>query len=169
MDEFRILISGSRKWRDAHTIYRALGEYLGADNVTLISGHCDRGADVICEAFALEHDWKLELHPADWNLYGKRAGIIRNISMVAANPDIALVFLKDNSKGAGHLANLAHTTGVKTLVFNEFDIENYIDRCGDCPGCDAAAKGIVAESICTAWRLYDPACEWDVVLDQGGV
>lgn len=163
---FRILISGSRNWSDQQTIYRALGEYAGAEHVVLLSGRCMQGADVICEAYALENDWEIEAYPADWKQFGKKAGPMRNAAMVAAGADIALIFIKDSSKGAGGCAMMAHRSGIKTVVYNEIDISQHIERCGDCPGCENAEKGIVGEFVCHSWRMYDLEQEWDVIFTK---
>lgn len=51
---------------------------------TLVSGHCPTGADRIAENIARGWDWTVELHAADWNRHGKRAGFLRNAEMVGA-------------------------------------------------------------------------------------
>lgn len=110
----RILVTGSRDWDDRATIYRALEEARGDtphDQMVLVEGGAT-GADSIALAYAESMDWGIEEHRAKWPVYGRRAGIIRNVEMVDAGADICLAFIKDNSPGATHCAGYAEATGI---------------------------------------------------------
>lgn len=114
---FRLLISGSRHWTDEATIAVILQQYLNEEDVVLVSGACPRGADRICEEFAAEVGWKVELHPADWDTYGTRAGFVRNADMVKLGADACVAFIKNQSKGATMLVDLARTAGMRVRIF----------------------------------------------------
>lgn len=115
----RILITGSRTWIDEVTINLALmdahAEYPGA---TMVSGGCPSGADGICE-LVWRMCWGLpvELHEADWQEHGKRAGFIRNAEMVNLGADLCLAFIKGGSRWATHTADLAEKAGIPTRRF----------------------------------------------------
>jgi hypothetical protein len=121
-DAFRVLITGSRDWTDREAIGQALIEsrdgYPREDTrrMLLVSGACPTGADRIAEEYARAWGWLIERHPAEWNLYGKRAGFARNAEMVNLGADVCLAFIKNQSKGASHTANLAKLAGIPTLV-----------------------------------------------------
>lgn len=105
----RILITGSRDWDNKGVISDALLPYEEDSTFvpTLVSGACKTGADVIAENIAEKWGWVVERHPANWNKYGKKAGMIRNDEMVKLGADICFAFIKDGSLGASMTANRA--------------------------------------------------------------
>lgn len=113
----RILITGSRDWTDAATIEAALLEFDKSWDVTLMSGACPTGADALCEEFAHAAGWKVEVYPADWDAYGKKAGFIRNAEMVNMGADVCIAFIKNESKGATMTRDLAMKAGIRTITY----------------------------------------------------
>lgn len=116
----RLLVTGSRDWDEPEIIQDALVKaFMATDQkITLVSGNCPTGADRIAEEFwTLNEMGELELHPAEWNKYGKRAGFVRNQYMVDSGIDLVLGFVKNNSRGASHTIRLAEQAGIKTVVF----------------------------------------------------
>lgn len=114
----RVLITGSRSWVDARTITNALAIYGVGD--TLVSGACPEGADAMAESAAAAFGMTLELHPAQWATYGRRAGFMRNAEMVALGADVCLAFIRDNSRGATHTAGLARAAGITVEAHYEW-------------------------------------------------
>lgn len=120
----RILVTGSRDWTDKRSIAKKLCLFIRPTDgqvVTLVSGNCPMGADFMAEEVARNLEWNVELHPANWELHGKRAGFIRNQEMVNAGADLCLAFIKNKSKGATMTANLSEEAGIKTHRFIEGD------------------------------------------------
>ena len=92
----RILVFGGRDFKDYKSLKRALYEALGDhgiyeySQVVIISGLA-RGADTLAKMFAKEFGCKYLGFLADWEQYGKAAGVIRNQQMLdEGNPDIAV-------------------------------------------------------------------------------
>lgn len=130
----RLLITGSRDWTDYARIEDELSKVVSAyistgdfGPHTLVSGACPTGADRMCEeawesfdAHAdIPEEFFLELHPADWDKYGKRAGFIRNSEMVKLGADHCLAFIRNDSKGAtmtARIAEAAHIPVTRVVV-----------------------------------------------------
>lgn len=73
--------------------------------LVFVSGGC-KGADLLGERYAKENDYALEIHPANWEKYGKAAGPIRNKKM-AEDCDYAICFWNGKSKGTKSMINYA--------------------------------------------------------------
>ena len=119
----RILITGSRSWDNIEYIRSAfisLADDYG-DGITLVSGACPTGADRLGEIVAAELGWNIQLYPADWNTYGKRAGFVRNSEMIDTEPDMVVGFVRNGSKGASMTVNLGKKKGLLTFVHNWTD------------------------------------------------
>lgn len=115
----RILVTGSRDWKDTKTIYRALDKYLYCGEVITVVHGAAQGADTIAGYWAFMTGQVEEKHPANWDKYGRRAGYVRNAEMVDSNPDVCLAFIKNNSRGATMCAELAEKAGIDVLYFRD--------------------------------------------------
>lgn len=96
----RILVCGSRDWKDAGSIRAAIFDQVNTwsydGDIELIHGDCPTGADSMVKAIAVEQEphYKVTPYPANWGKYGKPAGPIRNQAMVDSKPDLCLAFTK---------------------------------------------------------------------------
>jgi YspA, cpYpsA-related SLOG family len=140
---FRMLVTGSRSWKDPRPIEQAIYDMameaaqLGKDLV-VVHGAC-RGADRLAQSIVRRqraHGWRHiheEPHPADWNAaciercrpghrrprtngtdYCPAEGRYRNELMVGLGADVAFAFIKDQSPGATHCAEFAEAAGICT-------------------------------------------------------
>ncbi|ALF00932.1 hypothetical protein SEA_SERENITY_65 [Mycobacterium phage Serenity] len=121
----RVLITGSRVWKDRSLVWHALGIELqrSPNGLTVVHGGA-RGADDIADRWAWgmkQEGWHVlpELHRADWDRYGKRAGILRNIEMVKAGADICLAFPLGVSRGTRHCMAAAEKAGIPVINFGD--------------------------------------------------
>jgi len=85
------LITGDREWTDDALIHAALATLRPE---VIIEGEC-RGADLIARHAAERFDIEYDPRPADWDLYGRAAGPIRNQEMLDLRPDVCLAFHDD--------------------------------------------------------------------------
>lgn len=104
---FRVIIAGSREWTDYELLKKKCSFFLQnklADpgvQVVILSGHA-KGADLLGEKFAQENNLPVELYPAQWDKYGKRAGYLRNKDM-ADKGNAAIIFLSRSAQNKGSL------------------------------------------------------------------
>lgn len=113
----RILVTGSRDWKDRDAIRRALIEAardVPAGSVTVVHGAA-RGADSIADEVANGLGMQVEDHPvtpSDWRRVGKGAGHVRNAEMVRLGADVVLAFPLGESRGTRGCMQLATEAGL---------------------------------------------------------
>ena len=120
----RIIIAGSRNFNDYTKMLNTLDE-LGIhlintiDPVEIISGHAP-GADTLGEKFAKAYGYPLKIFPADWDIYGRAAGPIRNEQMAKyaseADRGMLVAFPVGESRGTRNMIKLAKQYGLEVEV-----------------------------------------------------
>lgn len=95
-----VIVAGGRDFSNYIMLVAWLDYYLihlNKEDLTIISGMA-RGADSLAVSYANERDIKVIRMPANWDLYGKRAGYIRNDEM-ANVADMLIAFWNGQSRG----------------------------------------------------------------------
>lgn len=111
----RVLVCGSRHFNDSKLLEEVLNGY---PITTVIEGEA-RGADTLSRIYAEHRGIPVERYPADWNLYGKRAGPIRNTAMLTkGKPDMCVAFRGPNSRGTQNMIDQAQKAGVETRIID---------------------------------------------------
>ena len=118
-NDLRIIVAGSRTFNDYDLLESTLSDYLKENNnVTIISGAA-KGADQLGERFARKYRYNLKYFPAQWDMYGKSAGPIRNRKMAeyaAEGHGILFAFWDGNSRGTKSMIELAKKYGLEVYV-----------------------------------------------------
>lgn len=116
----RVLIYGSRTWRDPEPI-KAFVDSLPVGTVVVHGAQRSRdpktgelyGADYFADLFAGKRGLDVEPHPAKWGSYGRRAGPIRNEEMAHANLTQARGFRSvGESRGTDDMTRRLEAAGV---------------------------------------------------------
>jgi len=110
----RIIICGDRYWRDTGIIEKYI-KALPKDTV-VIQGIC-RGADLIARHHALNQGLTVQDFRAEWELFGRGAGPMRNRRMLEeGKPDLVVAFHDyiDQSKGTKDMLKQAKEHGIPT-------------------------------------------------------
>lgn len=124
----RILICGSRGWRDPapieELIVRRKAECAArGERFEVLHGHCRDGADALADRLAQRHglsvaDGTLIRVPADWLRYGKSAGFRRNYRMATEfHPDEVHAFrAAGKSNGTDNMVEIARSLEIPTYI-----------------------------------------------------
>lgn len=144
-DAIRILVTGSRLWRDVPLLSGSLDEQAsGHDQVALIHGRCDPrnaageripwdhalahpedgpflGGDWHAHLHAVARGWSIEEYPAKWDLYGLAAGGIRNQHMVNLRPvaDVLVAAPLGKPPGIRDCMRRARAAGIRVVDVTE--------------------------------------------------
>ncbi len=110
----KTIIAGGRDFTDYGHMCESLGDAIGISEV--VCGKA-RGADSLGERWAKEHDVPVKEFPANWNLYGKSAGMRRNREM-AEYADMLVAFWDGKSRGTANMIQNAKALGLKVLVIS---------------------------------------------------
>ena len=118
-NDLRIIVAGSRTFNDYDLLESTLSDYLKENNnVTIISGAA-KGADQLGERFARKYRYNLKYFPAQWDMYGKSAGPIRNRKMAeyaAEERGVLFAFWDGKSRGTKSMIDLAKKSGLEVHV-----------------------------------------------------
>lgn len=132
MNDFRILLTGSRRWTETAPLYaglrRAVQEARNCRPV-LVHGGCPSGVDHLADEWARHHGVVREVHRAEDFGWWPACGPLRNSHMVHLGADVALALIGPctsprctrqgvhGSHGATHCAELARASGISVHVY----------------------------------------------------
>ena len=116
-DVTKVIIAGSRDFKDYAFLKKMVDKlYLNGD-IEIVSGGA-QGADSLGERYAKEKGYTIKRFPANWELYGKSAGPIRNRQM-AVYADHLIAFPVGVSKGTSSMINEAGKLGLLRHIFGD--------------------------------------------------
>ena len=78
---FVVIVVGSRSFSDRSLMYSKLDYYLQNQEKVLIVHGGANGADTYAAMYAKDRNIETKVFLPDWDKYGKKAGILRNIEM----------------------------------------------------------------------------------------
>lgn len=101
----RVVIAGCRHYTDYQEAKKyidfCISEIRSQYNLIFVSGGC-KGADLLGEQYARENSLKIERYPAQWEIFGKKAGPKRNKKMAEIG-DFIICFWDGKSRGTKSL------------------------------------------------------------------
>lgn len=123
----RIVVTGDRHWGCRDLARRVVARLVarhpaGAAGLLIVHGAAS-GVDAAFEAAAREEGVATEPHPARWDLFGDRAGPIRNTEMIRAGAKFVLAVHRDigRSRGTKHCCLVALNKGIPVYVIESGD------------------------------------------------
>jgi hypothetical protein len=124
----KIIVTGSRDCSDEDFIFETLSnlyEEMDAEDEFIVVHGGARGADSIAGRWVriMQDDYRVfeEVFLANWDLYGKAAGHMRNAEMVNNGADLVVAFPKDGAgnRGTNNCIATAMKAGIPVRVFTE--------------------------------------------------
>jgi hypothetical protein len=112
----KCIIAGSRSIHQYVVLETAIDESGWHDEITEVVSGCAKGVDALGEEYAYKNHKRLMQFPADWDTYGKSAGIRRN-NLMANYGDALIVVWDGKSKGTQHMIEAARRKGLKVFVY----------------------------------------------------
>ena len=111
------LVTGDRNYLYPSIIYNVLKEYRDNRGLKRIIAGGAHGADRQAANAAKKLGIEVVEVFADWEKYGKGAGMRRNSEMLTYKPDVVLVFHEDlsSSKGTKDMVNKATARGFEVI------------------------------------------------------
>ncbi len=113
----RVLVCGSRHYQN----YRKVLSCLSGMDISLVIAGGARGADSLAVMAAKACGFPYVEYRANWRLYGKRAGPIRNQQMLdLGKPDFVIAFHEDlgSSKGTKDMLFRVQKAGIPFQVLS---------------------------------------------------
>ena len=109
----KLIIAGSRTFSD----YQRLCQVLAPDrqHITQVITGGARGADQLGYRWAWKHAIRHQLFRAEWERFGKSAGMRRNHQMAQAG-DVLVAFHVNNSPGTAHMVQCMRQLGKPVVV-----------------------------------------------------
>jgi len=111
----KIIVAGSRNFNDYEFLKHELDIINKEGNISYIVCGKAKGADSLGEKYALENNIEVIYFEPEWNLYGKRAGHIRN-ELMGNYADTLIAFWDNKSKGTKHMINYMKKINKKYIV-----------------------------------------------------
>lgn len=110
----KVLVTGSRSYPEPQDVFDVLASL---SPTVVIHGGCPTGADAFAERWCQDTGIPQDVHPADWQNYGRKAGYLRNVQMIAEEPDLVVAFFYGESRGTQMTVDLALAAGLTVRAY----------------------------------------------------
>ena len=121
----RVLVSGGRDFALPDEVHRILGKINASFGITELAHGGATGADELCKLWALTYGvpvLEYEASKAEWEVWGNRAGNMRNSRMLRSfKPDLGVVF--PGGRGTADMKGKLIEARVNTLIGTYTNVE----------------------------------------------
>jgi ribonuclease HI len=111
----KVIIAGSREIRDYALVKHTITQ--SGFNITQVVCGMARGVDLLGRDYAIENNISVAEYPANWDLYGKRAGFLRNTDM-GHYADALIAIWDGQSKGTYNMISIMKQLGKQVFIKN---------------------------------------------------
>ena len=114
---FKVIVAGGRDFTDYALLQSTMQHLLSEkSDIEIVSGGA-RGADSLALQFASQNNLPVKKFLANWYLYGKSAGFIRNKEM-AGYADACVCFWDGKSKGTADMILLSNLNKLQLRIIS---------------------------------------------------
>lgn len=115
--EIRIAVIGSRGFFNYKFFCEKLEHLISnlEGEIEFVSGGCKTGGDVLIKRYCQENNFKLVEHLPDWDLYGKKAGFLRN-QLIVDDCTHLIAYWDNVSKGTLSSIKMAQKKGIPIKI-----------------------------------------------------
>ena len=120
MSRPRVAISGSRTFTDRTLVERIVDRLIERGAKILVpcsDSGCAAGVDTFVHERVAQRDADHDLFIAQWKRYGKRAGFMRNETMIKKATELIAIMATGPSPGTSHALLCAQRLGITMHVF----------------------------------------------------
>lgn len=118
----KVVIAGSRSITDMDVLLQAIEFSHWENDITEVVCGGAVGVDTLGKQWAEERLIKVQMFLPDWELYGGRAGIVRNKS-IARYADVGILVWDGKSKGTKHMIEAMRDENKSFVVWNASSTE----------------------------------------------
>lgn len=118
----KVILAGSRNITDFKILVKAVNKAYDEERISvteIVSGGA-KGVDTLAEQFAEEANIPITVMKANWGMYSRSAGILRNIDMANSGADALIAIWDGKSNGTKHMIDIAKKKGLKVFACNSF-------------------------------------------------
>lgn len=113
----KVLVCGSRDFANEFLASLLINDRMSRlEPGTIVIHAAARGVDRMAAEAAERFGCDVRSFPADWENLGKQAGVIRNLTMLAEQPDLVIAFWNGLSAGTSHTVMQARKREIPTEV-----------------------------------------------------
>lgn len=109
----KLIVAGGRKFDDKAWLFEQLNKR--KEDISEIVCGGAKGADILGARWAERNSIPIKYFIPDWKQFGKSAGYLRNSEM-ADYADALLAFWDGESKGTGHMIDIATKRGMPVVI-----------------------------------------------------
>lgn len=111
----KVIVAGSRGIKNYSLLEKTIKN--STFKITEIVSGTASGVDMMGEYYSEQNNIPCARYPADWDLYGRKAGIVRNATM-ATYADCLIALWDGKSRGTAHMIKCMKVRNKPIYVFN---------------------------------------------------
>lgn len=115
----RVAVVGSRHFRDRAYLYFVLDKFQEKHGISHIVSGGAKGADSLATLYANDKCIPYTVYPANWDRYGKSAGMVRN-DQIVHDCDVVLAFPTKESVGTWDTIRKAEKAEKEVFILDKY-------------------------------------------------